>query len=162
MAKEIPLTQGKVAIVDDEDYDRINQYKWCCHKRNNGGDMAVRNSSSKLGKRKTIRMHREIMNAPFDKVIDHINHDTLDNRHINLRTCNQCENSHNTLKPKDNTSGYKGVSRDKTGKKWRVRISMYNINYNIGIYDDPAKAAKAYDEFAKEHFGEFALLNFPG
>ena len=110
MVKEIPLTQGKVAIVDDEDYDYLNQWKWYALKRHQSDTWyATRLSSGGKYVRCRIHLHRLVMNARYGDVIDHINHDGLDNRKCNLRFCSQKENSQNKKVSINNKCGYKGV-----------------------------------------------------
>ena len=94
-------------------------------------------------------------------MIDHINHNGLDNRRENLRICTNAENNRHRRKPKNNTSGYKGVCWDKSKKKWRARIEKDNKNIHIGYYNILEEAARAYDAKAKELFGKYAQLNFP-
>jgi hypothetical protein len=151
--KEIPLTKGKVALVDDENFEWLNQWKWCVSI--NG--YAIRR---KLKSVKCIHMHREIIKTPAGMDTDHINGNRLDNRLINLRICNTPENQHNSKLRKSNTSGYKGVSWHQQNKKWLAQITNNYKNTYLGCFDTPEKAAHAYDKAAKELFGEFARLNF--
>src|SRR4030065_939634 len=103
--KEIKLTKGKVAIVDDEDYDWLMQWKW----RINSIGYAMR-TVKKNGKARKIFMHRVILNTPSDMCSDHANHNRLDNRRCNLRICTKQQNQANAPAPKNNRSGGKGVS----------------------------------------------------
>jgi hypothetical protein len=156
MSKEIKLTQGKVTIVDAEDYDFLSQWKWYC----DGGGYARRNSPRGDGKRVAILMHRFILDAPKGVEIDHRNRDTLDNRKSNLRLCNREENCRNKKKHSNNRSGYKGVSRHNDGR-WQAEISVSGQKKYLGRFDTKEEAAKIYDKEALKHFGEFAYLNFP-
>ncbi len=113
------------------------------------------------GKSTTQRMSRVLMKAKKGECVDHINHNTLDNRKENLRLCTQSQNSMNRRLRKDNASGFKGVSWHKIIKKWVVYIRVDGSNKNLGYYDALEKAVHVYDAAAKEHQGEFALLNFP-
>src|SRR4030066_2184242 len=113
--KEIKLTRGKVAIVDDEDYEWINQWKWHC----NGQGYAERHCDIP-GKRTMIKMHRLILNTPNGMETDHINHNRLDNRKSNLRVRTRSQNAINTPIRSSNTSGKKGVDWKKNVGKWRV------------------------------------------
>jgi hypothetical protein len=151
--KEIELTQGYVAIVDDEDYEYLSQWKWFASRNATGRYYAVRNEG-----KNQIRMHREILKAPKGMEVDHINTNTLFNVKKNLRICTRAENAKNLSKPKNNTSGYKGVSRDR--RKWKAYIGLNNKKIHIGMFSSPKEAARAYDEKAKELFGKFAKLNF--
>lgn len=158
--REIELTQNKVALVDDEDFARINQYKWyvvctCNYWR------AVRTIKKLNGKQIMQFMHRFIMNFPKGLLIDHKNHNTLDNRKSNLRICTCAENNMNKLPFKrKTTSKYKGVYWDRGRKKWRAHIRPNNKHLNLGRFINEISAAFAYDKAAKKYYGEFAYLNF--
>lgn len=115
MTKEIPLTQGRVALVDDEDFDRLSKHKWHYHKTG----YARRGEGGRKNHRK-IYMHREVMNAPDDMEVDHGKGGTLDNRKSNLRVCTHKENSRNRVTHKLNSSVYKGVSWNKRDKRWHA------------------------------------------
>lgn len=160
--KTIPLTQGKVAIVDDRDYRWLSQYKWHAQKsgKRPGLYYAVR-SATINNHRKTIQMHREIMNPPDDLEIDHRNNNALDNRRLNMRTCTRAQNMANSRAQKGKSSAFKGVSFHKDYRKWRVIITHLGKNLHLGFFRNQVRAAKAYDDKAKELFGEFAHPNFP-
>lgn len=156
--KRIPLSQGKYALVDDADYERVSQYKWYC---TNG--YAVRREQRVHGGKKRIkafRMHREIIDAPPGLDVDHINRNRLDNRRDNLRFATPTQNAINRG-PQPGTSRFKGVSWFKLNNVWRAKIGINGEKVHIGCYDNEIEAAKAYDDAAHEHFGEFAYLNFP-
>ncbi len=164
--KKIPLTQGKFAIIDDEDYDFLSQFKWCAHKGKNTF-YSVRHitgqSQNKIKnikyKPKKILMHRLIMKVlSSNDQIDHINGNGLDNRKTNLRICNNQQNTFNS-KSRKGSSIYKGVSYRTDCKKYRARISFNGQARHLGYFNNEIEAAKAYDEKAKELFGEFASLN---
>ncbi len=150
--KKIPLTQGRFALVDDEDFDRINQFKWNLYD-NGKFTYAVTNHS--------LRMHRVVMHAPKDKEVDHRNHNGLDNQKHNLRVCTKNENQHNRRLNANNASGYKGVCWHKRINKWQSYIRFQSKRIFLGYFADKVEAAKAYDKKAEELFGEFACLNFP-
>jgi hypothetical protein len=136
MAKEIQLTQGKVAIVDDEDFEYLNQWKWFAHKDiKNKKFYAVRNCKISNNKRCRLLLHRIIIKNTNTKMhTDHCNGNTLDNRKINLRICTASENLTNKHKLNNNTSGYKGVFWHKHAKKWYSSITKNKITYNLGYF----------------------------
>lgn len=153
--KEIQLTRGMVAMVDDEDFERINAIKWTLQK---GGNTFYAVNS----RNNNTLMHRVILKAKKGEVTDHINHNGLDNRKINLRLCTHSENLRHRKKHKNNDSGYKGVYADKKTKtpRYRAQIRVNKKKICIGSFGDPVDAAKAYDKAAKKYHGEFALTNF--
>jgi hypothetical protein len=157
----IPVGQGKYAIVDADDYDRLAKYKW--HVRNDGNTFyAFRWSSTRGGKKKQrLWMHHEIIDIPEGMVCDHINHNGLHNRKANVRPATSSQNSCNTRKRGKTTSCYRGVSQDARLNKWIARIGANGRQIHLGVFDDEVDAAKAYDTAAKKYHGEFAVLNFP-
>jgi len=158
--QEIELTQNKYAIIDDEDFERVNQFKWYAN-YSNGYWRAVRHIKKDTGKRASQLMHRFIMNTSKGMDTDHKNHNGLDNRKSNLRICTHAENMMNQLPRKRKiTSEYKGVYWDRECKKWRTRIIPNNKHLHLGYFVNEITAAKMYDRKAKELFGEFACLNF--
>lgn len=100
------------------------------------------------------------MQAPKGMVVDHINHNGLDNRKANLRIATFSENRRNSRKAKDTSSKYKGVSWHKNNKKWHAGININGRRKHLGSFDDEIQAAKAYDEVARKYHGEFSSLNF--
>jgi len=150
----IPLTQGKFAIVDAEDYDWLNMYKWCVSKKRYNFYACRRTRGKK------IFMHRLITNAPEGMLVDHINGISLNNRRSNLRICTIAQNNRNSRPWRRSTSKYKGVSWCQAAGKWRARIRPNRKQMHLGCFDNEIKAARAYDKKAKELFGEFAYLNF--
>lgn len=157
--KYINLTQGYKTIVDDEDYEWLSKYKWYARKIHTMNSFtAVRNKTVE-GKQTNVVMYREIMNAPSGTIVDHINHDTLDNRRSNLRVCDMYQSSRNRRVAANNSTGYKGVGYHKATKKYRARIQAGGKKIDIGYYKDPKDAARAYNERAKVLHGEYAYLN---
>jgi hypothetical protein len=164
--KEIPLTKGKVAIVDDDDYEYLRQFKWYYADRYAArgqwiGDIRYSNGKQKL---KTIRMHRVIMNTPGGMETDHINGNKLDNRKENLRICTGVQNRRNRVKYKNNSIGYKGVfikkkHKNKTFESICAQICVNKKIIHLGTFKTPEEAAKAYNEAAIKYYGEFAQLN---
>jgi hypothetical protein len=155
--KEIQLTQGKVALVDDADYLYLNQFKWHIYKQNRNNFYA-RTVIYQNKKRIGIVMHRLLLICE-GKIIDHISGDGLDNRRSNIRCCTKSENAINRRININNNSGYKGVSWYKVVKKWRAQIQYKKIVYHLGTYDKRIDAAKAYNKAAIKFHGEFAKLN---
>lgn len=152
----IPLTHGKFAIVDAEDYDRLGKYKWYCREAKNNFYAFRRNG------KKMVSMHREIINAPEGLLVDHIDGDGLNNCKSNLRLCTYAENACNRRPNRKGSSKYKGVWFHKRERKWEARITRKGKLKYLGRYDDEIEAALAYDRKAKQLFGEFAYLNFEG
>jgi len=158
--KRIQLTQGKFALVDDADFEWLNQWKWYAHKERNTF-YAMRNV--RVGLRwKHVYMHREILGLGFDdkRQGDHINMDGLDNRRVNLRIATHVENGRNRGKQANNTSGYKGVRWHKHAKKWQARIEVNGKCKHLGYFIAPEDAARRYDKAARKYHGEFANVNF--
>lgn len=159
MTREIPLTQGQVALVDDEDYDLVSQYSWyASFNPSMNGYYAVAHISAS-GSRKICGMHRLLMNAPSSLCVDHINHNTLDNTRNNLRLCTKGQNQANQKLHGNNTSGYKGVNWHSKARIWCANLRIGSRKIYLGSYDSPLLAAIAYDNAAKKMCGEFALTN---
>ena len=159
--REILLSQGKIAQVDDEDYEWLTQFKWCVV--NQHGYWYVERKIRYGCNRMSQKMHSLIMQAPKGMQVDHINHNGLDNRRSNLRICTRAENQHNRLPIKRNqTSIFKGVTWNNTCHKWRARISINNTRILLGDFNSELEAAHAYDEAARKYYGEFAYTNFRG
>lgn len=156
--KQIPLSKGKFALVDDEDYEYLMQWIWFCKVDKRGREYAVRNCSDG-GKRTTLPMHRVIMNTPDGMETDHRYGDGLNNQRYNLRICTKNQNQHNQT-PRSNTrSKYKGVDFHKPSNKWRARIMLNKRHIQIGMFESEVDAAQAYNFAATEHHGDFAHLN---
>ncbi len=151
--KEIPLTQGKVAIVDDEDFEWLSQWKW--HYHNMG--YAVRTTARP--NQTHILMHREICGLHSSLEFDHINGNGLDNQRSNLRACTHSQNIQNSKVRKDSGSGFKGVFYLSKVHKWEACIRVNGKRKHLGRYLNPEMAACAYDDAAHEFFGEFARTN---
>ena len=133
--KIIQLSQGRFALVDDEDYEWLSQWKWYAnYDPDTKGYYAVRNSPRGSGKRTIIRMHRAIMNAKKGEQVDHENHHTLDNQRDNLRLTTNQGNSQNQRLPRNNTSGVCGVSWHRAAKKWVAKIQANGKQRHLGYY----------------------------
>ena len=152
--KEIPLTRGKVALIDDRDFEEVSKHCWRAvrpHKiwyacgRVNGED---------------VYLHRLLLGPPEGKEVDHINGDGLDNRRANLRVCTHQQNLANARKWRTRTSSrYKGVTRNKQTQKWIAQIEVGGENRYLGTFEDETRAAAAYNKAAAKAFGQFARLN---
>ena len=158
--RRIRLTQGKYAIVDPEDYERLNRYKWYAVKY--GRSVYAVRSVTVRKKKRHEQMHRAVMKTAKGKFCDHINHNGLDNRKANLRPVSRAENVWNMRKRKCKCSSkYKGVSWFSVKKKWQAGIQANGRKIFIGCFNNEVEAAKAYDRAALKYHGEFAALNFP-
>lgn len=149
---EIKLTQNKICIIDDEDFEKIVQYKWyymaCGYAATRPWDKLTKTYS-------TIYMHRYILSAEKGMLVDHINGNTLDNRISNLRICSQKENIRNSKMKSSNTSGFRGVFWSKQKNKWMAKITVNYKPIHLGFYADINDAVLAYENGAKKYFGEF-------
>ena len=154
--KEIPLSQNKVALVDDEDYNRLNKVRWYAHKER---DIWYADRKNGGGKPLVIRMARQIMKNPIGMFVDHIDGNGLNNQKSNLRICTNAENLHNRGVQKNNTTGYKGVCWDKEKGKYRASISFECKRINLGRFSSKREAAIAYNKAAIKYHGEFAYRN---
>lgn len=157
--KLIPLRgkygRGKFAKVSPEDYDELSKFKWYVNNRGYAARMSRLN-----GKRKTVLMHRSVLNAEIGTEIDHANQEPLDNRRCNLRFATREENQRNKYKPKGK-SKYKGVHPRSTDpyRKWMASIRFDGETHTLGHFFTEEEAAIAYDKAALEHHGEFAAIN---
>lgn len=162
--KQIKLTQGYVALVDDADYERVNAFKWRAHivTRKDG---SIRNvyaicSLPRINRMRTQRMHRFILGVTDSAVeVDHEDHAGLNNQRHNLRKATHAQNQHNTRPRADNTSGYKGVHWHKGAEKWQARIAVDGKSKSLGLFIRKEDAKLAYDAAAIEYHGQFACTN---
>ncbi len=150
----IPLTKGQCAIVDDADFDRLNQWKWhAAWSKGTKSFYAVRSDGEQ-----TVWMHREIVGLKpkqgFD--VDHINHDTLDNRRSNLRRASHAQNCWNQRRPKNNSTGYKGVVYRRARRHFVARIRVRGKLIYLGSAPTAKAAHEIYVAGSSQHFGEFA------
>lgn len=160
--KTIPLTQGYSAIVDDDDFDRVSQFKWVAWVKKREGKTevyAIRTFRRPHKQQRTVQLHRFVMDVWDGRLVDHRNHDSLDCRKVNLRVCTHAQNTMNSRKRRDGSSQYKGVRFISKLKKWSVRITVNGQRRYVGFYLSEEEAARAYNDAARQHFGEFACLN---
>ena len=159
--KKIKLTKGKYALVDKEDFDQLNKWKWtaafngCTKSYYAHRTIVVRPRSHSLGRANTtIIMSRQIMNYPKNMDVDHINHNTLDNRRTNLRMATRSQNKQNERLRKDNRLGIKGVCS--RGNKYIAQIQFNKKKIYLGLYENREQAKKAYRKASEYYFGEFS------
>ena len=160
--KMIKLTQGQFALVDDDMYEDLDKHKWCADlNKSMNKYYAIRRGKKLDGNNcgKKLYMHRVVSGAIQGEVIDHINRNTLDNRGINLRKCTKSENAMNRGAQGNNSSGYKGVSFDKSRNKWSVDIWIAGKKNTLGRFPSKNDAARAYNLAARMYHGEFAYTN---
>lgn len=156
--KEIPLTQGKIALVDDEDFECVSKLKWCAVRGKYtfyavGGDCSS-------GSRRHIYLHRFILGLTDPKIeTDHRDGNGLNCTRLNLRLCTPAENARNRSRQGNNTSGYKGVSWEKVREKWRAEIQANGKRFMIGRFENLMDAVFARDKAARKLHGVFAVLN---
>ncbi len=152
-----PKHPDAFTLVDDGDFELLSQWKWHIveDKWNVYACRTARPSH------KHILMHRQIMCCPKGKLIDHVDHDGLNNQRSNLRICTSSQNQMNSKKQADRTSKFKGVTLRNKPTPWLAGCKKDGKRHNLGHFKTEIEAAKAYDKKAKELFGEFARLNFP-
>lgn len=164
MTKELQLSDGNIALVDDADYALVSRYRWHTTRTHGRGRRIARlyaryhdNANHCF-----ILLHRLVLNAPPGVMVDHINGDGLDCRRSNLRFCTRSQNGQNSRGRRvSSASGFKGVSWHKQVKRWRAEIQAEGHCKHLGCFDEPKDAARAYDRAALKYFGDFARLNFP-
>lgn len=150
--KTIELTKGQVAIVDDEDHERLSQYNWHA----SWSEATQSYYARRCVGRKKAYMHREIAGAGPGEQVDHRNHLTLDNRRENLRRCTKHQNVRNARKLAGGTSKYKGVHWNKQSQRWKAAIYVRGKTRCLGFFRDEEAAARAYADAARAEFGEYA------
>ena len=163
--KEILLTKGMVAIVDDEDYKWVSEWKWHVYENRGNYYAARRKRGVRTIGRSTIFMHREIVIRNFGKIddgmhTDHANGNGLDNRKSNLRICTPAQNQYNSRVRAGGTSKYKGVLWRRERGKWISVLRISGKHIHLGTFTNEIDAAIAYDSAAIKYFGEFARTNF--
>lgn len=155
--KTLPLSQGLVAVVDDEDYERVGRFKWSANKIGRC-TYAVRVFMAG-GRQNTVHLHRFLLNAPKGMEVDHIDGDGLNNTRANIRVVTKAQNRQNRIKNPDAGNPYKGVYR--SGPSWEAACWENRKKKHLGTFKDAETAARAYDAAALRLYGEHACLNFP-
>lgn len=154
----IPLSAGAHALVDLADYPLVAGRKWHRHSKGYAGH----SFRTPRGRSFFVSMHQLLVPAGPGQLVDHRNGNGLDNRRANLRLTDRAGNSRNITRSKNQKAGgFKGVSWNRRAKKWEAGINVAKKRRYLGVFSDPADAARAYDAAALQHFGEFASLNFP-
>jgi hypothetical protein len=154
--KQIPVTRGMFALVDDENYVDLIQFKWYAHRGLHTFYAARYDSNGKLE-----YMHRRILKVRRGEIVDHANQNGLDCQLNNIRKCTSSQNHMNLTKRRDGSSKYKGVCWSKCANKWQAHIQVDGKQIHLGLFEDDVLAARAYDSKARELFGNFAKCNFP-
>lgn len=166
----ITLGSGNVTLVSEEDYAFLNQWRWQEQRSKHRRTSVVRRRlhASEDFSRPAFLMHRVIADRmgilhlrDLSMDVDHINHNSLDNRRENLRSATRTQNMANIALRRGNRAGFKGVNFHKQTKKWHARISLDHKTLSLGVHVSPEDAARAYDVAARQLFGEYACLNFP-
>ena len=162
--KEIPLTKGHVALVDDADYEWLSQWKWSYHSMGYACRVEQRG-----GKQSMILMHKAILNVRSSQYVDHKDHNRLNNQRSNLRPATPGQSACNMTKryKPAGTTQYRGVLFHKDrpdkvrSKPWQARIRVNGKQKSLGYYATDIEAARAYDQASRQYHGEYGLLNFP-
>jgi AP2 domain len=160
--KPISLTQGQVAIVDDEDFDELSKFKWFAIWKTDTQSFYARRTITLYEKKRSAEyMHRRILGLSHGdrRHGDHRNHDTLDNRRCNLRIATRPQSVWNSRKRSDNSSGFKGVHRVKNWSKWRARITINGIRTHLGYFSTADQAHEAYRAVSENNHGEFSCCH---
>jgi hypothetical protein len=157
---EVPLSKGKMALVDADDWERLSRYKWYAWKNPSSGRFYAKSTFWIPGEKKSvsIMMHSLIVMG-IGADTDHANTNSLDNRKLNLRPASRSQNNAN--KAPIGERQFKGIYFWAARQKWVSGITANGKRRTLGYFDTPEDAAKCYDNAAREAFGEFARLNFP-
>lgn len=159
--KQIPVGRGLFTLVDDADYEWLSRWKWRAQFDKHTGTYYVHRNLARLdGKRPDVKMARLILELGFgdDRMGEHINQNTLDNQRSNLRIATVAQNNRNRRKPKNNTSGHKGIHKVGKTNRWQVSISRDKVRYFFGSYSTLEEAVAVRDERITELHGEFMRL----
>ncbi len=158
--RKIKLTQNKYALVDNEDFHSLNQYKWYASKEGHTfyATRVTKNPKGSKVRQARVKMHRVIMKTPVGMETDHIDKNGLNNQRSNLRICTKAENRRNQTIYKNNTSGFKGVSFIPNRNKWRAAITLNRKNINLGDFKAAELADEAYKEASIKYHGAFSRV----
>lgn len=158
--KLIPLTQGQFAMVDDEDYEVLNAFKWYAVRFHGKGTYyAARGIVLKTGEPRILYMHKALIKSALK--IDHHDGNGLNNQRVNLRKSTNTQNCYNASKRKDNTSSVKGASWHKREKMWRADITINGKRMWLGYFNTKEEAAEVYKQASLKYHGEFSIFNRP-
>lgn len=154
MCQRIPINNGAVVLVDDQDYALVSNHRWYCKPGK------ITSYAQTVVKGHCFRMHRLIMAAQPGQQVDHIDGNGLNNTRANLRIVTNSQNSMNRRKIRNASSQYKGVAWFTKAGCWCAYIWVSGRNKHLGKFKYEAAAARAYDAAARQYFGEFARTNF--
>lgn len=160
MSVKIPLggrSRGLVAIVDDEDAERVLRFTWFLKSSNSSNETFYAGRSPCFGVPDLL--HRFILHVPSGLIVDHRDFNGLNNVRSNLRVCTLTDNNAHTRR--DNPTGYRGIYIKPGRSKWYARAKRHGRLYTAGGFSSIEEAARAYDKMAFALHGEFAILNFP-
>lgn len=155
MAAKIPLRDGLFTLIDESDSQMLASYRWWLR---SAGERSKDYAYTQV-RGKTVYLHRMLLRPRAGFFVDHVNGDGLDNRRSNLRVCSPSENTAN--RAVRNKYGYRGIEPTFGGKLWRAKAQKGGVQKYASLFETKEDAARAYDEMARELFGEFAILNFP-
>lgn len=160
--KKLPLSQNRVALVDDADYEQLARHRWCYRPERNGlQGYAVRGTKLPDGRRRNLYLHRELVPAPPGHETIFLNGDRLDCRRSNLKAVTSAEARRHHRTRCDSESGYKGVSWNRTSQTWAASIRVDGATKHLGTFYSLDAAARAYDAAARRLHGPVAVVNFP-
>lgn len=155
--QKIQLTKGQYTLVNENDFRKLSQYKWCVI--NSSGKFYAGRNQKIDGKFRTVLMHRVILGAKPGQIVDHRNGDRLDNRRSNLRFCTASESVQNRGKMKNNKSGFKGVHLNRRLNKYEALITKDHKTHYLGVFKTAKSAGQAYARAAKKLHGNFACVS---
>lgn len=157
----VPLTQGKFATIDIEDWPRVSQFKWHASRHRSGNWYARKKCVHADGRIGVYGLHQFILGLAPGTLVDHVDGEGLNNTRQNLRPATPGQNRTNTGAQRNNKVGYKGVTKRGRYDRWQASIGCQGKRYFLGRFTTPEAAARAYDAKARELFGPFAHCNFP-